>query len=87
MIDTTQSLEQQAYEAFTLRNEYRTVARELMVDRIAAESLYLTDPNLTWEEVVLKQMTKGLTGEDVFRAIIESSQRSRTSVNRSLGLE
>ena len=58
-----------------------------MADRTTAESLYKTDPNLTWEEVVRKQSAKGLEGDDIYRAIIESSQRSRKSVNKSLGLE
>lgn len=58
-----------------------------MSNRQLAERLKVTDPNLTWEQIVQKQMNKGLSGDDVYRAIIESSQRSRTSVNQSLGLE
>lgn len=87
MIDDSLPLEQQARQAFDLRNQYRTQARELMSDRQLAESLYSTDPNLTWEQIVQKQMDKGLSGDDIYKAIIESSQRSRTSVNQSLGLE
>ncbi len=87
LIDNSQPLEQQAYQAFFLRNKYRTTARELMANRELAESLYRTDPNLTWSEVVQKQLNKGLTGDDIYNAIIQSSQRSRKSVNRSLGLE
>lgn len=58
-----------------------------MANRELAESLYITDPNLTWEEIIQKQANKGLTGNDIYKYIIESSQRSRTSVNKSLGLE
>ena len=87
MIDKSLSLEKQAKQAFNLRNQFRTQTRELMADRTTAESLYKTDPNLTWEEVVRKQSAKGLEGDDIYRAIIESSQRSRKSVNKSLGLE
>ncbi len=58
-----------------------------MVDRIKAESLYITDPNRTWEQIIQKQIDKGLSGDDIYREIIESSQRSRKSVNISLGLE
>lgn len=43
MIDKGLSLEEQA---FNLRNQPRTRARELMADRATAESLYKTDPNL-----------------------------------------
>ena len=35
-----------------------------MADRATAESLYRTDPNLTWEEVVRKQSEKGLRGDE-----------------------
>ena len=87
MIDKSLPLEEQAKQAFNLRNQFRTQARELMADRATAESLYKTDPNLTWEEIVRKQSAKGLEGDDIYKAIIESSQRSRKSVNKSLGLE
>lgn len=87
LIDTSLPIEEQAHQAFELRNQFRSHARELMSDRQLAESLNITDPNLTWEEVVQKQIDKGLTGEDIYKAIIESSQRSRKSVNQSLGLE
>lgn len=87
LIDDSLPLEQQARQAFELRNQYRMQARELMSDRQLAESLYATDPNLTWEQIIQKQIDKGLSGDDIYKAIIESSQRSRTSVNQSLGLE
>lgn len=77
----------QAYHAFSLRNKFRTAARKLMANREAAEKLYKTDPNRTWKEIVQRQVDKGLTGDDIYRAIIQSSQRSRSSVNKSLGLE
>ena len=87
LIDDSLPLEQQARQAFDLRNQYRMQARELMSDRQLAESLYATDPNLTWEQIIQKQIDKGLSGDDIYKAIIESSQRSRISVNQSLGLE
>jgi len=87
LIDYSQSLEKQAYQAFSLRNKFRTAARELMANRELAESLYITDPNPTWEALIKKQRAKGLTGDDIYKAIIQSSQRSRVSVNKSLGLE
>ena len=62
MIDDSLPLEQQARQAFDLRNQYRTQTRELMSDRKLAESLYATDPNLTWEQVIQKQVDKGLSG-------------------------
>jgi len=87
LIDYSKSLKEQAYQAFSLRNQYRTAARELMADRIKAEALYITDTNPTWTQIIQKQMDKGLSGDDVYREIIKSSQRSRKSVNRMYGLE
>ena len=87
LIDYSQPLEQQAYQAFSLRNKFRTTARELMANRELAESLYKTDPNRTWQEMIQRQVEKGLAGDDIYKAIIQSSQRSRTSVNKLLGLE
>jgi len=86
MIDENQSIQEQAYKAFSFRNEIRTTARELMSDRVYAELLYETDNNLTWEEIINKQINKGLTGDDIYKAIIESSQRSRQSINIAVGM-
>ena len=55
------SLEQQVRLAFDLRNQYGTQSRELMADRQPAESLYKTDPNLTWEQIIQKQIITGLS--------------------------
>ncbi len=87
LIDKNLTIEQQAKQAFNLRNQYRTKARELMSDQKLAESLFKTDPNVTWEQLVQKQIDRGLSGDDIYKAIIESSQRSRTSVNEYLGLK
>ena len=86
IIDRSKPLIEQAKQAFNLRNQFRTQARELMADRAAAAELYRTDPNMTWEEIVAKYEAKGLTGDAVYEAILESATRSRQSVNESLGL-
>ena len=44
-----------------------------MADRKSAESLYKTDPNLSWEDVIQKQINKGLTGDDIYNAIVKSA--------------
>lgn len=44
-----------------------------MADKKLAESLYKTDPNRTWEEMIQKQLDKGLTGDDIYKEIIASS--------------
>ena len=58
-----------------------------MADRDLAASLNETDSNLTWEEVVQKYTEKGFQGDDLYQEIINSAQRSRSSVNKSLGIE
>ncbi|KIN70519.1 Hemagglutinin-related protein [Sulfitobacter noctilucae] len=80
-------LEAQARQAFQLRNAARTQARDLMADRNLAAQLARDNPNLTWDQIYSRTVDKGFTGDDIFREIIGSSQRSRPSVNRSLGLE
>lgn len=87
LIDKNLSLEEQAKQAFNLRNQFRMEARELMADRALAESLYKTDPNKSWEEMIQRQIDKGFTGDNIYKEIIASSQRSRETVNKSLGLE
>lgn len=58
-----------------------------MSDRALANSLNVTDPNLTWEQIVQKQINNGFTGDDIYKAILKSSQRSRPEVNQMLGFE
>ncbi len=58
-----------------------------MADRVEAESLAKTNPNLTWEQTVQKYSDKGFNGDELWQEIINASQRSRSSVNKSLGLE
>lgn len=80
-------LEEQAKQASELRNKYRTSARELMSDRALADKLNVEEPNMSWDEVVEKYKKRGLEGDELYKKIIESSQKSRSSVNKSLGLE
>lgn len=87
LMDTSLPLDQQAKQAFNLRNYFRTRARELMSDRTLAEELMKTNPNSTWNQIVTKYQGQGFTGDDLWNEIIEASTRSRASVNKSLGLQ
>src|SRR5690606_12651172 len=51
LVDKTLPIKEQAKQAFNLRNEFRTKARDLMADRKKAADFEITDPNLTWEQV------------------------------------
>lgn len=85
-IDPNAPLEIQARQAHALRNEARTTARELMADRNLASQLVRDSPNLSWGEIIEKTRAKGFQGDDIYREIVSSSQRSRKSVNEKLGL-
>ncbi|WP_179381732.1 hypothetical protein [Jannaschia marina] len=86
-LDPNAPLEAQARQAHQLRNAARTQARDLMADRELAAQLARDNPNLTWDQIVARTRAKGFGGDDVFNEIIASSQRSRGSVNKKLGLE
>ena len=87
-IDSNLTLRDRAVQAFNRRNELRTQARELMADRELAERLMREEPNLTLRDLVRrKYQQKGLVGDELWQDILDSSQKSRTSVNKKLGLE
>jgi hypothetical protein len=79
-IDTTLPLREQAMQAFNLRNAAKIDARAAMADGGAL--LNKTDPIPTIQDVVRRAyQEKGLVGDDMWRSILESSTRSRASVN------
>ena len=84
LLNKAQPLQQQAMQAFTLRNSYRTYARELMADREYAAYLNKVEPNMTWQQIVDKYSGQ-YSGDSLWNRIIEGSQSSRSSVNTSLG--
>jgi filamentous hemagglutinin len=86
LVDSSLPLEQQAKQAFGMRNALRTTSRNLMEDRKRATWLEKNEPNMKWEQVVSLHSSRGHTGDDLWRAIITSSQKSRASVNADLGL-
>lgn len=59
-INRSASLEEQAKQAFDMRNDLRSTARELMSDRTFDYFLSKTDPNRTWSEIVNKYSGQGL---------------------------
>jgi len=70
LIDKNLTLEQQAQQASNLRNQIRTQARDLMADRDMAASYNISDPNLTWEQVVEKYSNKGFQGDALYNEIV-----------------
>lgn len=68
-------LEEQAKKAFEMRNENRAQTREFMSDRITADRLMREEPNMTWSQMIDYRKSQGLSGDDIYRRILESSQR------------
>lgn len=88
LIDKTLPLEQQARQACKLRNEFRTQARDLMINQNERKQLDITDPNRSFEELLSDKMQrKNLTREQAIEDIISTATKTRKSVNKSLGLE
>ena len=81
------SLEERAKMLSAQRNALRSWVREIMADRGAAAALADTDPSLTWDQVMAKYQAQGLTGDDLYKKIIERSVASRPSVNDALGID
>ena len=85
-IDTSLPLREQAMQAFDLRNAAKIDARAAMADGGAL--LNKTDPIPTIQDVVRRAYQDyGFVGDDLWRSILESSTRSRASVNQALGVK
>lgn len=79
-LDTTRPLEYQAKQSFGIRNDLRSTTRNLMADQDTANYLRRNEPNLSWDELVAIKSMKH-SGDDLWNSIINSSQKSRESVN------
>lgn len=87
-IDKSLSIEEQARQACNLRNKYRTQARDLMKNQEKRAQLDISDPNMSFEELIDKKMKqKNLTRERAIEDILKTSTKTRKSVNTALGLE
>ena len=80
-IDPNAPIDVQAKQSHAARNQARQEARDVMSDRDTAEALEVTDPNPSFDELIAKENNKGNYGDDAYRAIIESSNRTRGSVD------
>lgn len=86
-IDKTKSIEEQAHQAFDLRNMYRTQTRELMGDRKKAAELDRDSPNPTWEGKIREKMEgKGLTRRQAIMDILKTSTKTNIEVNEKFGV-
>lgn len=87
-IDTTKPIKEQAEQAHTLRNEYRTQARDLMKDQKARQELDEKHPNPSFEQIMEhKKMKYGLTDDEAYRDIVRSSGTTNKKYDKIAGVE
>ncbi len=79
--------EERARTMYGLRATIRSWTRALMQNRELADDLNANERNPTFEELVEKNRARGKVGDEIYEAIVESSTRSRGSVNESLGID
>lgn len=80
-------VEERAKRMFEMRNSLRGWTRELMSDRSAAEVLKANEKSMTWRQALDKAASRGYTGENAYRYLIDAATRSRGSVNAGLGID
>lgn len=82
------SLEERAKRAFEMRNQNKANARALMKDEAERQRLDKEEPPKTFEELVQDKMTrKEMNREEALADVIETSAKTRRSVNERFGLE
>jgi len=87
IIDKTKPLEQQAKQAFELREKYKKQARDMMSDRKSAEYLEKHEISKTFDELLREKIEKyGITKNEAYIDIIRSSQKTRNSINEKFNL-
>ncbi|MGV0744126.1 toxin glutamine deamidase domain-containing protein [Mycolicibacterium sp. XJ870] len=69
--------EDRARQLTETRNALRSWAYGLMTNRVAADWLSATTANPTFEELVARNEERGLTGDAVYDAIVETATHSR----------
>lgn len=86
-IDIEQTLENQAKQSHSLRNEYKYQARELMKDQVKRKWLDENKPLHDFDFYYRKYSKLYDNPEDIYKAIIDSSMRPNKEVNKQFGLE
>ena len=88
MIDYSKPLEDQARQAFELRNTFRAKTRDLMQDQALRKELDIRYPNKTFEELLDSKMRgKRMSYEEALRDIIQTASKTNAKVNKDLGVD
>ena len=87
LIDKKASIEEQARQAFDLRNLYREITRDLMKDQRTREDLDKNNPNWTFEGLIAYKMeNKKISREEAIADILETATKTNAAVNAKLGV-
>lgn len=88
LVDKMIPLEQQARQAFEMRNQYRIQARELMKDQVSRKELDIKHKNHTFEELLEHKRKKyGLTESEAYKDIIRSSTTTNKKYDKIAGIQ
>ena len=80
-------LDEQAKQAFELRNKYKHQAREAMTDTETAKMLEKKRPAPTFDELVESKMKrKGMTRQEAIKDILKTASKTNEDVNKEFGL-
>lgn len=87
------SVQERAEAAWRIRHEARLTARSMMSDATEVELLKARDlakygnpDGPTFEFLVEQLQNAGLSGDDIYNAIISGAYRTNEGINKSLGL-
>ena len=87
MIDKSLSREEQAKQAFELRNKFKREARIAMSDKETSEMLERKRPVPTFGELVESKMKrKGMTRKEAIEDILKTASSTNADVNKEFGL-
>lgn len=88
MIDKKAPVEDQARQAFDLRNKYKLEARNMMRDQAERAELDAATPLTSFEEFIQSKMErKGLTRSEALADTVKTSTKTNKKVNNTLGVE
>ena len=86
-IDRSKTLEEQARQAFSLRNQYKRQARIAMSDKETVEILEKERPVPTFDELLESKIRrKNITREEALKDILETASKTNSDVNKEFGL-
>ena len=88
LIDCTAPIEEQARQACYLRSRNKYIARDLMSDMLGRQMLDRDDPIEPFETILEEKMKrKSLTRDEALNDCIQTSNKTRRSIDKQFGLE